>query len=57
MDSLCFVKARAHKAKSKFDIPNVILEKFGAQKVMMSRLKPYESSQGGMLLHQPIFHY
>ena len=33
MDSLCLVKARAHKAKSKFDTPNITLEKFGAQKV------------------------
>ena len=33
MDSPCLVKARAYKAKSKFDIPNVTLEKFGAQKV------------------------
>ena len=33
MDSLCLVKARAHKAESKFNIPNVTLEKFGAQKI------------------------
>ena len=56
MDSLCLVKARAHKAKSKFDIPNVTLEKFGAQKVDDVPLKPYKSSlRGGMSLHQPIF--
>ena len=33
MFSLCFVKARAHKARSKFDILNLTLEKFEAQKV------------------------
>ena len=44
MDSLCLVKAQAHKAKSKFDILNITLEKFGAQKVGESWLKPYESS-------------
>ena len=33
IDSLCLVKAQAYKAKSKSDIPNVTLEKFGAQKV------------------------
>ena len=52
MDSLCFVKARAHKAKSKFDIPNVTLENLGHKKLMTSQLKPYDSSlKGGMLLH------
>ena len=40
MDSLCLVKARAHKAKSKFDIPNITLEKFGAQKVDDVPAKP-----------------
>ena len=33
MDSLRLVKAQAYKAESKFDIPNITLEKFGAQKV------------------------
>ena len=32
LDSLRLVKAQANKAKSKFNIPYVTLEKFGAQK-------------------------
>ena len=47
MDSLCLVKAWAHKAKSKFDIPNITLEKFRAQKVDDFPAKPYESSLKG----------
>ena len=33
MDSLCLVKAQAHKTKSNIFIPNSTLEKFGARKV------------------------
>ena len=47
MDSFCLVKARAHKAKSKFDIPNITLENLGHKKLMMSWLNPYESSLKG----------
>ena len=47
MDSLWLVKAQAHKAKSKFDIPNITLENFGAQKVEDVQLKPFESSLKG----------
>ena len=33
MDSFRLVKAQAHKAEPKFNILNITLEKFGAQKV------------------------
>ena len=56
MDSLCLVKAQAHKANSKFDIPNTTLEKFGAQKVDGVPLKPYESSlKGGYVVASTYF--